>query len=126
MLDSLEVNIRSHATLLAALGNEKRLQIMVRLLEEEQSVGVLARKVDLSQSALSQHLSKLRKLGLVSCRRQSQVVFYCTNDIRVRKIIDVLRALSLLPAHLTPKAASGLDAAVRTMMIAQMTEHVVD
>lgn len=64
------------ARILALLGNAKRFAIMCHLAEGELSVGAIAERVDLSQSALSQHLAKLRKHGLVETRRDRQLIFY--------------------------------------------------
>ncbi len=64
------------AGILALLGNAKRLAIMCHLVEGELSVGAIADKVSLSQSALSQHLAKLRAQGLVETRRDRQLIFY--------------------------------------------------
>ena len=61
---------------LSVLGNSKRLHIMSHLLADEMSVGAIAEKVSLSQSALSQHLAKLRSAHLVETRRDRQMVFY--------------------------------------------------
>ena len=62
--------------LLGALANQKRLMILSHLFQGELSVNTLAQKVQLSQSALSQHLAKLRKVGIVSTRREGQTIFY--------------------------------------------------
>ena len=62
--------------LLSALANQKRLMIMSYLFQGELSVNALAHKVGLSQSALSQHLAKLRTVGIVSTRRDGQTIFY--------------------------------------------------
>lgn len=64
------------AAVLALLGNAKRLAIMCYLAEGELSVGAIADRVSLSQSALSQHLAKLRAQGLVETRRDRQLIFY--------------------------------------------------
>lgn len=64
------------ARLLKALGNEKRLQLLCLLVEGERSVGELNTRLDLSQSALSQHLALLRQDGLVTSRREAQAVYY--------------------------------------------------
>jgi DNA-binding transcriptional ArsR family regulator len=55
--------------------------------------GELNKRVPLSQSALSQHLSCLRRAGLVSTRRRAQVVYYHTSDDRVRSMLVSLSAL---------------------------------
>ena len=80
------------AALLRALSNEHRLLILCLLVSEgELSVGALGRRVDLSQSALSQHLARLRDEGLVSFRREAQTLFYRIADPRAGRVLEVLR-----------------------------------
>src|SRR6186713_1748484 len=63
--------------LLKLLGNEKRLLILCFLAARgEMTVGELVDVAKLSQSALSQHLAKLRADGLVEFRRESQTLHY--------------------------------------------------
>ena len=69
----LAANAETAAAFLNLLGNEKRLLIMNHLAGGELSVGILAQRVLLSQSALSQHLAKLRAFGLVDTRRDRQM-----------------------------------------------------
>jgi len=71
--NKLIANAESAATFLTLMGNEKRLLIVSYLIDGEMSVGAIAEKVQLSQSALSQHLAKLRALDLVETRRDRQV-----------------------------------------------------
>ena len=78
------------ASLLSAMANPKRLMILCSLVEGEVPVGVLANQVGLSQSALSQHLSKLRAQNLVETRREAQTIFYSTHAEPVRKLLDTL------------------------------------
>jgi len=78
------------ASLLKGLANESRLIIMCVLAEGECSVGQLNERVDLSQSALSQHLAVLREQGLVQTRRESQTIFYRLADTPALKIINLL------------------------------------
>ena len=75
---------------LKQLANRKRLMILCVLSEGEMSVGELNQRVPLSQSALSQHLAKLRTVGFVSTRRESQSIFYSLADPRVVLIIQSL------------------------------------
>jgi DNA-binding transcriptional ArsR family regulator len=75
---------------LKQLANSKRLMILCVLSEGELSVGELNQRVPLSQSALSQHLAKLRAVGFVSTRRESQSIFYQLADPRVVSIIHNL------------------------------------
>ena len=78
------------ARVLKAMGNEKRLEILFQLLEKEQNVGELERKVGLSQSALSQHLAVLRGENLVKTRREAQTIFYSLHGENVVKVLTLL------------------------------------
>jgi DNA-binding transcriptional ArsR family regulator len=73
-------DMQSHAgeaaRLLKALANEKRLQVLCLLADGEHSVGEINAALDLSQSALSQHLAVLREEGLVRTRREAQIIRY--------------------------------------------------
>ncbi|MCL4132091.1 UNVERIFIED_CONTAM: hypothetical protein GTU68_011989 [Idotea baltica] len=75
------------------MANERRLFILCLLLEGELSVGQIAQKLELSQSALSQHLGWLRKDELVSTRKESQTVFYSLNSDDVKSVIQLLHNL---------------------------------
>ena len=55
------------------------------------SVGQILEHTTLSQSALSQHLAKMRDEGLISYRRQSQTLYYTLCDDKVARIIMVLK-----------------------------------
>lgn len=65
---------------LALVANAKRLLILCELVKGERSVGSLQAAVGLSQSALSQHLAKLREAGMVDTRRESQTIYYRISD----------------------------------------------
>ncbi|MGZ8285804.1 MAG: ArsR/SmtB family transcription factor [Allosphingosinicella sp.] len=79
------------ASVMKSLGHEGRLRLLCYLAEAgEISAGELTARVGLSQSALSQHLAKLRAEGLVATRKQSQSVFY---RIAEPKALDLLHAL---------------------------------
>ncbi|WP_291839304.1 metalloregulator ArsR/SmtB family transcription factor, partial [Brevundimonas sp.] len=76
------------AQLLRALGNERRLLILCHLISaEEMSVGQLASQIGLSQSALSQHLARLREDGLVAFRREAQTIFYRVADPNAGRLL---------------------------------------
>jgi DNA-binding transcriptional ArsR family regulator len=83
-------NAESAAEFLALIGNAKRLSILALLLGGEMTVGAIAEKVSLSQSALSQHLAKLRGLDLVETRRDRQMIYYSCRSDAVRKILATL------------------------------------
>lgn len=80
------------ARLLKAIGNEHRLLVLCLLLKHDEiAVGELQQLVPLSQSALSQHLAKMRNEGLVTYRREAQTLFYRIDDPNVAKVIATLR-----------------------------------
>ncbi len=85
--------LEHHTKLLSALANSKRLQIMRIISEREVGVGDLADEVGLSQSALSQHLARLRSDKLVATRRDAQNVYYSTSHPGIRKILESLQSL---------------------------------
>ncbi len=95
--------------LLKAVSNERRLVILCHLSEREHSVNELCRLVGLSQSALSQHLAKLRRDRLVKTRRAAQTVFY---SVAGPEVGQLLRSLSELfsPAGTDAAAAASTSA----------------
>jgi len=88
--DTMQRNASDAVTLLKGLANESRLMIMCVLAEGEVSVGELNKRIELSQSALSQHLAVLREQGLVNTRRESQTIYYRLNDTPAMNIIELL------------------------------------
>ena len=82
------------AQLMKLLGNEKRLLVLCFLaVRGEMTVGELAEVVKLSQSALSQHLARMRADGLVAFRRTSQTLHYRVADKRAMRVLQVLKEL---------------------------------
>ncbi|MBL8844691.1 MAG: helix-turn-helix transcriptional regulator [Hyphomicrobium zavarzinii] len=89
------------AALLKALANPHRLMILCELHNGERSVSALEEVVPLSQSALSQHLAKLREGGFVVTRREAQMIYYALADERVSRLIGVLH--EIFCEHRAPK-----------------------
>lgn len=89
-LNQLKASAAEASRFLRALANEKRLLTLCQLVGTERSVGSLAEAVGLSQSALSQHLTKLREDGLVATRRDSQTIYYRLADPRIEAMIGLL------------------------------------
>lgn len=81
------------AGLLKLLANESRLMVLCALAEGELSVGEINSVVDLSQSALSQHLASLREAGLVATRREAQLIYYRLADDKVTRIMQTLQSI---------------------------------
>lgn len=88
--DRFEASAGEAARLLRALSNDRRLMILCQLGDREMSVGQLLPLVGLSQSALSQHLAKLREEALVATRRDGTTIFYRVAEPAVLKVIAVL------------------------------------
>jgi DNA-binding transcriptional ArsR family regulator len=89
----MRVHAGDAAQLLKAMANDKRLMILCMLAEGEHSVGELNAQLDLSQSALSQHLAVLREDGLVTTRREAQAIVYGLMDGPARRIVETLHDL---------------------------------
>ena len=89
-IDILEGKAEQAARLLAALGQTKRLMALCRLVDNEMSVGALAEAVGLGHSALSQHLARLRDLGIVATRRDGQTIYYRLASEDARRLISLL------------------------------------
>ena len=91
--ENLQARAREAGALLKAMGNERRLLILCHLAEGEKSVGELEEMIDLSQSALSQHLARLRREGLVQTRRKAQTIFYSIDSAAAAAVMQALQSL---------------------------------
>jgi ArsR family transcriptional regulator, virulence genes transcriptional regulator len=93
-LAGLEENAHEAAQLLKLLANEHRLLILCHLVTRgELTVNALADAVGLSQSALSQHLARLRDEDLVVFRRESQTLHYRVTDRRAVRLLKTLKQI---------------------------------
>jgi ArsR family transcriptional regulator, virulence genes transcriptional regulator len=91
---AFEANAIEVADILRALANERRLQILCVLMETgEATVGALVERIGISQSALSQHLAKMREEGVLTYRRDSQTLWYRVSDPRVAELMAELYRL---------------------------------
>ena len=81
------------SAILKAIGNERRLRILCHLARGEHAVGDLEVLVGLSQSALSQHLARLREGGLVTTRRSAQTVYYDLKGDTAKTMLAALDGL---------------------------------
>ncbi len=88
--EDMRRNAGRASRLLKALANEHRLMVLCALAEGEHSVSELNEMVDLSQSALSQHLARLRGDGLVTTRREGQTIHYSIGEPLAASIVDLL------------------------------------
>lgn len=76
--------------MLKLLANARRLMVLCHLIREQKSVGELAELVDLSHSAVSQHLAKMRAVGLVASHKKGQMVYYRVNNPDVEALLSTL------------------------------------
>ncbi|MFZ4126194.1 MAG: ArsR/SmtB family transcription factor [Rickettsiales bacterium] len=82
--------IKNVSNFLKVLGNYYRLQIVNLLISGEKNVTKINEHVTVSQPALSQHLSKLRRAGIVSFRRDRRQIYYAINDQSVLNVLKVM------------------------------------
>jgi DNA-binding transcriptional ArsR family regulator len=82
------------SAMLRLLSHPERLKILCHLgVEGELSVGALLERIALSGSALSQHLAKLRRSGVVGTRKERQTVYYRVERRDVLELLDTLHRL---------------------------------
>lgn len=90
-LNSMHARAEEASRLLKTLGNAQRLRVLCLLVTGEMSVGQINERLpELSQSALSQHLAKLREEGLVRTRREAQTIWYELPEGPVQSIMATL------------------------------------
>ena len=89
VVDRFEVK----AELLSVMANAQRLRVLTTWSEGEMAVGNLAERIGLSQSALSQHLARLRATDLVKTRRDAQTIYYSSNASQVLTILSALEGI---------------------------------
>jgi DNA-binding transcriptional ArsR family regulator len=92
-LETIHENARRASTLLKAMSNQHRLLILCQLVPGEKCVGGLEQIIGLSQSALSQHLARLRRDGLVKTRRSAQTINYSLAGKEAIAVIETLYSL---------------------------------
>jgi len=90
------------SALMKTLGHKDRLMILCHLAGGEKSVGQIADLLEIPQSPLSQHLSRMRKEGLVDTRREAQTIYYTLKSGEASKIVEVLYELFCAPEGCVP------------------------
>ena len=106
-----EIDTAAAAATLRVLGNETRLQIVLRLLRGEADVSDLERELGIRQPNLSQQLGELRDAGLVVGRREAKSVIYSLATSSQERLVTALSygfgGPGPLPQHRTAVAAGG-------------------
>lgn len=80
----------SVVTGLKAMANPSRLQVLCALIGGELTVGEMARQFGLSQSALSQHLSRMKAAGILEDRRSGNQVYYRLQNKDFETLLNAL------------------------------------
>jgi len=88
-----EEKIKAASEGLRAIAHELRLAVLCHLLDGPMCVGELMAATGASQSNLSQHLAKMRMLGLLNSRKEGQRVIYSIATQEMGGLIDVLRRI---------------------------------
>lgn len=83
-------SLLAKTAIIKAISNPKRLEILHNLNDNELSVGKLEDLVKLSQSAISQHLSVLRRTKVVKTRRNAQTIYYSIDNSFVAEVLKLL------------------------------------
>lgn len=96
-IEDIKAKAGEAADFLKSMANRNRLVVLCELVKGERTVGELEAVAGLSQSALSQHLAKLREAKLVSTRREAQTIYYSLANPGAQRLIDVLYDLYCRP-----------------------------
>ena len=91
-LESMQANAERASAALKLLANPARLMLLCALITREHTVGELEELTGLSQSALSQHLARLRGEEIVSTRRDAQRIIYSLSDERISAVLETVHA----------------------------------
>jgi len=70
-----------------ALGDPSRLRIVHALSRQDLRVGVIAKRLEMSQPAVSHHLRTLRNLRLVKYRKDGKASVYSLDDIHIERLL---------------------------------------
>ncbi|TCP38231.1 ArsR family transcriptional regulator [Rhodothalassium salexigens DSM 2132] len=98
-MHEMKQSSRAAADLMRLLSNEHRLMILCQLVTGERSVGALADLLGVRQTVVSQHLSLLRRDGIVAPRRDGQTIYYSLDSAAARQVIETLYRLYCAPAE---------------------------
>lgn len=92
-LEDMQCRAGEVAGLLRTLAHPSRLMLVCTLVEGEFSVGALEERVGLHQPNLSQHLTVLRRAGVVKTRREAKQIFYSLTGEKPALVVDALHRI---------------------------------
>ncbi len=94
MMENIDPDkIAAAAEALKAIANERRLHILCTLLEGKKNVTELQKATGINQSNLSQHLAKMRALGVLTSERNGKQVYYKLSRPAFKRIISALKEI---------------------------------
>jgi hypothetical protein len=102
----LDISIEAHLPLLKVLANETRLRLIGLIAQEEQSVGNLARSLELTEPTISHHLAKLSQAGLIAMRASGTTHYY---RLDLKTLQSISKTLFAQASKASPKLAEGED-----------------
>jgi DNA-binding transcriptional ArsR family regulator len=92
-IELMQANAAQASALLKSLSNPSRLLVLCALVTREHTAGELEELTGISQSAISQHLARLRDDDMVDTRRDAQRIFYSLKNQAVRAVLETLHGL---------------------------------
>ena len=102
---------KMQADICKTMSDPKRLMIVHELRLGELSVGELTSRLGLPQANISQHLSLMRKRGVVTTRREGTTIFYRLASEKIAEACDIVRCVLAEQLEGNKKLAKLLDAA---------------
>lgn len=93
LADDMKAQAKEVSAVLKSIANPERLMILCILSQDKLTVGELEENLNLSQSALSQHLARLRKAEIVSTERDGKFIYYEISDSKIMKLFETLHEL---------------------------------
>jgi ArsR family transcriptional regulator len=94
MVDNNRLQVfKMQADICKTMADPKRLMIVHELREGELPVGELAVRLDLAQANISQHLSLMRKRGIVNTRREGTSIFYSLASKKIAEACDLVQCV---------------------------------
>jgi len=92
-LELMQNNVREASALLKSLANHSRLLVLCALVTREHTAGELEELTGLSQSAISQHLARLRDERIVATRREAQRIYYSLTSTQAKAVLETLHGI---------------------------------
>ncbi len=90
--DVTDKHIDHIANLLKSMGHPIRYKILCLLQDEEISVGELRNLIETSISNISGHLNILRNHGIITYRKDSNIIYNSISDPKINELIEMLNS----------------------------------